>query len=127
MQLQTLRIRALSGVDRARLRSMPQHPVHHAALATMHNYAEGRIILARAADDAIRAYLTFHDVDPRTVMLDYLYSPFGGGCGTRLVRRFEGCHVGKKAVLMSTIRAVPFYKRLGYDVDAHFYMLTKQL
>lgn len=128
MRFQTLRLRSLSGADRARLRGMPSHPVHAAALDTMHRYAEGRIILARAPrHDGVQGYLTYHELDPDTVMLDYLYSPWGGGCGTRLVRRFEEGHVGKKAVLMCTVPARPFYERLGFAEDGHFFMLTKRL
>lgn len=126
--MQTLRIRSLSAVDRVRLRGLPSHPVHAAALDTMHRYSEGRIIVARALDrDDIRGYLTYHSLNADTVMLDYLYSPWGGGCGSGLVHKFEAGHVGSKAVLMCTVNARPFYQRLGYEVDGHFFMLSKRL
>ena len=128
-RVQTLRLRNLSAVDRSRLRRMPVHPVHASAMDAMHAYAEGRIVVARDVSDDIRGYLTYHDMHhtDNAVMLDYLYSPWGGGCGTRLMHRFESMNVGKTVLLMPTIRAVPFYERLGYRVDSRNFMLTKHL
>lgn len=133
----TLRLRALSRADATRLRRMPLHPVHTAAMRWM-DLSDGdwmrldcanrvRLMLAReVTTDAVRGYLAYHLLDPVTVMLDYLYSPHGGGTGTKLMDKFEAGQAGKTVLLMATAGALAFYTKRGYDADG-VYMLSKRL
>lgn len=128
-RIHTVRLRALAREDLARLLRLPAHPVHASAMRTLGRYAgAGKIMLAREPEsDELRGYLSFHRINPATVMLDFLYCPYPReGTGTQLMDRFEAQHAGMTAVLMSTSCATGFYARRGYDAD-HPYMFSKQL
>ncbi len=133
-----VRIGCLTRADVARLRALPPHPVHAAALDSLPRYPQGRILLAGDPDietnkttqstkRGLRGYLTYHDVNPYVVQLDYLYSPYPGHrTATRLMDLFEGSNAGKTAVLMTTVAAMTFYQRRGYAINTAF-MFSKNL
>lgn len=141
VRIQTVRAASLCPADISRLRALPAHPVHLAAMEALDRAAAAaarapprdpprapHMMLAREmAADELRGYLAYHRINSHTVMLDYLFSPYGGhGIGTLLMDRFEGAHGGLTAVLMTTASALGFYQRRGYTVNAA-YMLSKEL
>lgn len=136
IRIQTVRATGLCAADLSRLRALPAHPVHWAAMGALDRAAQWPterrpgfdVMLAREmTTDDLCGYLAYHRVNSRTVMLDYLYSPYRGrGTGTRLMDDFEACHPGLTAVLMTTASALAFYQRRGYCVNAA-YLLSKDI
>lgn len=133
VSIQPVRLRGLTRLDHSRLRALPMHPVHSAALDSIDRGGfreQGRALLARDGDD-LCGYLMYHALDSSathgSTMLDFLYSPYPRqGVATQLMDRFESAHQGATICLLPTVPAMGFYQQRGYRSNWD-YMLSKKI
>lgn len=110
----------VGAADLARLRALPHHPVHAAAvrvLASRPHTPDDSLMLLYSRPMDLRAYLMFQRVRDRLVVIEGMYSPYGGrGHGSCLLdaleRRLPG---GTTLALVSQPDSAAFFESRGFE------------
>lgn len=123
-------LRLVGTPDLARLRALPQHPVHAAAVRAMANpqqrpCAEDALMMlySRGREGLdLRAYLMYQRVRDSLVVIDGMYSPYRGrGHATSLLAALERrVPNGTTLALVSQPDTTAFFERRGYEVPVPF-------
>lgn len=125
----TKAMRLVNAGDLARLRALPAHPVHGAALKVMARPkaadSQDSIMLLYSRHDhalTLRAYLMYQMVHEHLVVVDGMYSPYRGrGNGTSLLAALEQRMPSNTTVaLVSHPDTTAFFEKRGYEVPLPF-------
>ena len=122
-------MRLVGARDMARLRALPQHPVHSAAVKAMaaprHHGDDDSVMMlySRGLEGlTLRAYLMYQHVHDHLVVIDGVYSPYRGrGHGSALLTALEKrVPTGTTVALVSHPDTTAFFEKRGYEVPVPF-------